>query len=100
MHLLQNLDKNYIIGGDFNTILNPQLDKTRAPPSGCRPLIYLSKYESNLIINKEVMAILAKLWGCGHLLHYLSKMKKSKWGGGGFLGGMVGQSFKNKIIKK
>jgi len=27
LHLLQNLDKNYIIGGDFNTILNPQLDK-------------------------------------------------------------------------
>ena len=68
--------------------ISPGTRKTRAPPSGCRPLIYLSKYESNLIINKEVMAILAKMWGCGHLLHYLLKMKKKKkkkknWGGGG-----------------
>ena len=36
------------------------------------------------------MAILAKMWGCGHLLHYLLKMKKKKKkkkkiGGGGGL---------------
>ena len=58
----------------------------------CHVSVVFSKYESNLIINKEVVAILAKLWGCAHLLHYLSKMKKIIkkifffFGGGGILG--------------